>query len=330
MSKLAIVIPAYKSMYFGQALLSIANQTNKDFTLYIGDDCSPDNLYNIVQKYENRIPIIYKHFDENFGGQNLVAQWERCIDMIEDEEWIWLFSDDDILDPTCVRHFYRTLDSYPDFDLFHFNVLQINENDDLVGNSFSYPKVLTCEEFLIRRLQGRINSFVVEYIFRKSHFIDKGRFQQFDLAWGSDDATWIKLGKRKGIITIESSIVYWRQSQLNISCNNHDNNILKRRFYAQIEFAGWICNLAKENGIYFEITILKKRLKVWFFRNVKDRIKFVSFGLIASLSFKLYLILHEQKSPRQKILLLYIYKIYRFLIEIIKNMLFWNDFSYKS
>src|ERR1035437_3960780 len=108
MSKLAIVIPAYKRMFFNEALSSIAKQTNKNFTLYIGDDCSPCNLYNIVEKYEKSIPIVYRHFDENIGRKDLVVQWERCIDLVGDEEWIWLFSDDDIMDPTCVENFYNT------------------------------------------------------------------------------------------------------------------------------------------------------------------------------------------------------------------------------
>ena len=83
--------------------------------MYIGDDCSPGNLYSIVEKYENRIPIVYKHFDENLGGKDLVAQWERCIDLVGDEEWIWLFSDDDIMDPTCVENFYRYIASVSRF-----------------------------------------------------------------------------------------------------------------------------------------------------------------------------------------------------------------------
>jgi glycosyltransferase involved in cell wall biosynthesis len=103
MSKLAIVIPAYKRMFFNKALSSIAKQTNKNFTLYIGDDCSPDNLYSVVQQFENIIDIVYKRFDDNLGARDLVAQWERCIDLVGDEKWIWLFSDDDMMDPTCVR-----------------------------------------------------------------------------------------------------------------------------------------------------------------------------------------------------------------------------------
>ena len=106
-NNLAIVIPAYKATFLAAALDSIAAQTCKDFTLYIGDDHSPNNLEEIVGRYREKINLVYKRFDNNLGGKDLVAQWERCIDMTQDEEWLWLFSDDDVMEPSCVENFYR-------------------------------------------------------------------------------------------------------------------------------------------------------------------------------------------------------------------------------
>ena len=126
---------------------------------------------------------------------------------------------------------------------------------------------------------------------------------------------------------IDSHQHFWIYNPVEYGWISNDMEILKRRFYAQIEFTGWICNKAIENGIHIEIMILKKLLTDWFFRGVKDKIKFLSFGLIARPLSKLYLNLYEQKPLKQKFLLLYIYKIYRFLIGIIKNMLFWEDFK---
>jgi glycosyltransferase involved in cell wall biosynthesis len=324
MYRLAIVIPAYKSMYFSQALLSIANQTNKEFTLYIGDDCSPDNLYSIVEKYENRIQIVYKHFDENLGGKDLVAQWERCIDLIGDEEWIWLFSDDDMMDPTCVQNFYHTLYQNPDFDLFHFNVLKIDEHEIIIGNFYSFHEILTTEEFLLRKLHVGYFSTVVEYIFRKAHFDEKGRFQNFDLAWGSDDAIWIKLSKNKGIRNIENSKVYWRKSLLNISSIVKDKEIVIRKMNAQIEFACWIYKKSKQGDFKIEDSILMKKLEEWFIRTIQSSIEILSYEMISSLMKKFNLALKRKESPIQKNIFLYIYKIYRFFIRIIKRILFWE------
>ena len=61
MKKLAIVIPAYKDLFLEDTLTSIANQTCKNFTLYVGDDNSPHDLYKIVRMFEQKIDIVYKH-----------------------------------------------------------------------------------------------------------------------------------------------------------------------------------------------------------------------------------------------------------------------------
>jgi glycosyltransferase involved in cell wall biosynthesis len=327
MSKLAIVIPAYKSKFLGQSILSIVNQTNRDFTLYIGDDCSPDNLYSVVEKYESLIPIVYKHFDENLGKKDLVAQWERCIDLVGDEEWIWLFADDDLMDVGCVEYFYQSLRQNPDSDLFHFNVEKIDEfNNPTISQFMNFPGRLSSEEFLIRKLQGGYFSTVVEYIFRKMHFYENGRFNNFDLGWGSDDALWIKLSRRNGIRTIEESKVYWRQSKINIS-SDQDEKIVIRKFYAQIEFSKWIYTQVKNNEIHFEIHDLKFKLITWFVGSIKSRISFFPFHFINPMLSKVYEYLYEQKPPNKRILYLYSYKIYRYILEKYKQLPYRDFFN---
>jgi len=324
MSNLAIVIPAYKSTYFDQALLAIVNQTNKDFTLYIGDDCNPENLYSIVEKYIDRIPIVYKHFDENIGGKDLVAQWERCIDLVCNEEWIWLFSDDDMMDPNCVKNFFNSLNQYPDFDLFHFNVQKIDEHEIIIDNFYFFPKILTSEEFILKRLQGGCFSMVVEYIFRKSHFYNMKRFVNFDLAWGSDDATWIKLGKNKGIVNIEDSKVYWRKSLINISSIVKDKKILIRKLNAQIKFGNWIYEQSKQGEFKIESSFLQSQLEKWFMSTIQSNIEFLNFKLVASLIENFNSVVEKEQSTFQKVIFLYTYKIYRYFIGIIKKIIFWR------
>ena len=45
---LAIVIPYYKYTFFEETLLSLQNQTNKKFNVYIGDDASPENPLDLT------------------------------------------------------------------------------------------------------------------------------------------------------------------------------------------------------------------------------------------------------------------------------------------
>jgi glycosyltransferase involved in cell wall biosynthesis len=126
--RLAIIIPAYKATFLSAALDSIAMQTCKDFTLYVGDDCSPEPIGNIVEQYRDKIELVYQRFNTNLGGKDLVAQWERCIAMSQDEPYIWLFSDDDVIESNCVEELFRQIENTKGvYNLYHFNVDVIDE-----------------------------------------------------------------------------------------------------------------------------------------------------------------------------------------------------------
>ena len=50
--KFAIFITSYNyAEYISQAIESVINQTDPDWHLYIIDDCSTDNTYEVVKKY---------------------------------------------------------------------------------------------------------------------------------------------------------------------------------------------------------------------------------------------------------------------------------------
>lgn len=245
MKQLAIIIPAYKVTFFRKAVASIAAQTCKDFTLYVGNDNSSDEIENICNEYSDKIDIRYHKFSENLGGHDLVAQWERCIDLSEGEPWIWLFSDDDMMSPDCVECFYEEIRNGANFDIYHVNVDVVDEEDNIIRHTY-FPPLVTSRDFLRAKLQGRISSYVVEYIFNRQAFMSLGRFQKFDMAWSSDDATWIKLSLEKGIKTIEGECkVKWRKSGENISPNNQNVSIVKRKIAADIEYTKWIFHTLK-------------------------------------------------------------------------------------
>lgn len=261
-TKLAIVIPAFKSNFLRNTLESIAQQTNQNFRLYIGDDGSPDELYPIIREFEKRIKLNYTFFKENLGSVNLVGHWERCIDMVQEEEWVWLFSDDDVMQPTCVDNFYLELrQNHNSYDLYHFNVNVINGENRVIKKGL-FPDIIQSEQLLKKKLRGKLRSYVVEFIFNKEEFFLQGRFQNFELAWNSDIATWIKVGHRKGIKTIENSIVQWRSSEYNISPNHNDPKIVLKKMAANKNFCKWLIHFCKDKNL--SIISIYPHLASWF------------------------------------------------------------------
>lgn len=245
MKQLAIVIPAYKIDFFRETLESLASQTCKDFTVYIGEDCSPNDFESIISDFKNSLDIRYVRFLSNLGGSDLVAQWERCLDLTEGEPWLWLFSDDDVIGKHCVELFYKHISSVENVaDIYHFDVNIIDERGNLISKSRKYPHVISVEDFFMKKEAAKIDSFVVEYIFSRKIYNEVHGFQNFPLAWGSDIATWIKMGKEKGIETIEGDNVYWRTSSKNIT-PNLGKDMAFRKFNINIEYIKWVNNFFK-------------------------------------------------------------------------------------
>lgn len=292
LGKLAIVIPAFKSDFFSKTLESISNQTNKSFRLYIGDDNSPDDLYSLVKPFEQSLDIHYKKFEENLGASSIVRHWSRCIQLIEDEQWIWLFGDDDIMPIDAVQRFYDFLSKGKDCQLLRFNLAVIDKNDLVTTKPTSHPLQESSLEFAIRRLQRKCMSTVVEYIFSKKVYYDKSGFEEYPLAWASDDATWIKFGDKTGIYTLEGLPVNWRYSGLNISSRNLISD-WNKKMDASILFVTYLTqkfNIPREmlfDWLNYQFELLPHRKRDYFpffFRVLKSGI--FSFGFIITFYFK--------------------------------------------
>ncbi len=238
-SNLAIIIPAYKATFLSAALESIAVQTCQDFTLYIGDDCSPYQLEEIVNRYKDKVNLVYRRFETNLGGKDLVAQWERCIAMSKNEPYIWLFSDDDVMEPRCVEEFYKHLEQTKGaYDLYHFDVKIINERGEITRIHQSYPQTLGNFDYYKGKLRAKYVSLVVENIFSRSVYERHRGFMNFDLAWGSDTATWVLFSESTGFYTMNGAYVLWRSSGENIT-PNVSSPIVERKVNALLEFFEW-------------------------------------------------------------------------------------------
>lgn len=262
MNKLAIIIPAYKIDYFEDTLYSISQQTNKNFTVYIGIDASPYDFETVINKYIHKIDIHYTRFEKNLGGKDLVAQWKRCIDLIAEEEWIWLFSDDDIMQPQCVDNFYSTLQSSQNSGmccfLYHFDVIVIDGSAKKIKVSNHYPDLISSYDFYNLKMQNRIDSFVVENIFSKKRYEDVGGFVNFDCAWGADTASWVMFMGEYPMQTIKGeSKVLWRQSDKNISPDNNYNMVL-RKIRATMNYFDWCIDYF---ALYKQNSVKRKSLK---------------------------------------------------------------------
>jgi glycosyltransferase involved in cell wall biosynthesis len=233
---LAIVIPAYKATHLGRALECIAAQTDKRYIVYVGDDASPENVSGCVLNCS--IPkerLVYKRFEENLGRSSLIKQWDRCV-KLSSEPWVWLFSDDDEMDPDCVAAFHAALERTSGaYDLYRFNVRVIDDEDRFLDLCPPHPEIESVLDYTYFFVYGVRRITQQESIFRRNRYEEIGGVPDFPMAWYSDSAFAIRCAEKTGLFTISGPKVGFRLGGGNIS-SRADNSTVVRKWQALMDF----------------------------------------------------------------------------------------------
>lgn len=215
---LAIIIPYYKLTYFEATLQSLANQTDKRFKVYFGDDASSEDCTFLLNKYKGQFELNYHRFETNLGGTSLTQQWERCIDLIDDKavEWIMILGDDDYLGDNVIEAFYENYDEFHKSSNVVRFATQIVRDTDLINNLHTNPISETGIEFINRKFKGNVRGSLSEHIFKKDKLSSIG-FTDFPSAFFSDDKMIFEIAKSNMIYSINTAIVYIRISYQSLS-----------------------------------------------------------------------------------------------------------------
>lgn len=113
--KLSVAIPTYNgARYISEALDSIVfqlNEVSEKIEIVISDNASTDTTPQIIKEYQNKYPglIYYYRNEENFGA-------DKNIDLAVKRskgEYVWLFSDDDIILDGGIKKVLNVLSSHP-------------------------------------------------------------------------------------------------------------------------------------------------------------------------------------------------------------------------
>jgi glycosyltransferase involved in cell wall biosynthesis len=235
---LAIVVPYFKLTFFEETLQSLADQTDQRFTVYIGDDASPENPSLLIEKYKSNFNFKYKRFNNNIGGISLVKQWERCIEMSDDEEWIMILCDDDVLGESVVAEFYASIDEVKqqNINVIRYATAVINQHSEIISKVYEHPKLEKSTDFLMRKINGGTRSSLSEFVFRKK-VLQEIKFKNLPLAWYSDYLAVLECTYFEYIYTINNAMVFFRLSGINITAKKDDllpKNIATFNYYYYI------------------------------------------------------------------------------------------------
>lgn len=209
-----IAIPAYKKTYLAEAIQSALSQTYKNIELIIVDDNSPNDLISVVRQYDDQ-RIRYYRNGENLGKQNVVKNWNRCLQYARGEFFV-LLCDDDLLEPDFVNELLLLAEKYPDCNVFHARRKVLNELNGEISDDSAWPEWESLETFYENKLKWIRLHTITEWMFRTDH-IAPLRYIEFPVAWGSDDISIINFAKVGGIASSQKTIATFRYNDEHLS-----------------------------------------------------------------------------------------------------------------
>lgn len=213
--KFSIGIPAYKASFLDECILSIINQTYKDFELIIVNDASPENLDVIISKYNDERIKYYKN-EKNYGAENVIDNWNKCLSYASGEYFI-LMGDDDKLTSTYLEEFDKLIKINHGFNVYHCRSVIIDENSKPNTLTQSWPEHESVIENMWHRINGWRTQFISDFVYRTSFLIENKGFFKNKLAWASDDITAYIAMMENGIIHTNKTLLQYRRSAINIT-----------------------------------------------------------------------------------------------------------------
>ncbi|MDT0643052.1 glycosyltransferase family 2 protein [Zunongwangia sp. F363] len=229
---LAIIIPYFKREYFEECLDSLAKQTIKNFKVYIGDDASPEDPVEIIEKFNERLNISYHRFNENLGGISLTKQWDRCINLTQDEKWLMILGDDDYLSDNYIEKFQFHLREINNLNIkvVHFASRIVRSPGGKISKLYTHPKIENSTDFFYRKFLKFSRGSLTEQIFRRDAY-NKHGFRDFPLAWGADNFAWLDFTDFGPIYSINTAVAFFRISDYNISRGGYEDKLKQTTKY---------------------------------------------------------------------------------------------------
>lgn len=240
MRKFSILIPAYKSKYLKECIESILNQSYTYFEVIVVDDCSPENISEIVSTFKDE-RIIYKRNERNCGAVNVVDNWNKCLNLVTGD-YVICMGDDDVLLSNCLADYNSLINEHPGLNVYHAFTQVIDEYSNIIRNQESRPSVEGVYSMIWHRWRGGRIQFIGDYLFRTSFLKQNEGFYKLPLAWGSDEMTGYLAAIEGGIANASHPMFQYRQSRITITSSG--NSYYK--LLALFENKAWFVEFLKE------------------------------------------------------------------------------------
>jgi glycosyltransferase involved in cell wall biosynthesis len=217
--KFSIGISAYKSLFLEECISSILNQSYTCFELIIINDHSPESVTSVVKEFEDS-RIQYFENDKNIGAENLVLNWNECLNKADGDFFI-IMGDDDRMEINYLEEFVNLINKYPNLDIYHCRSLIIDENSQPIVFTPSCPEYESLYDNIWHRINDKRRQFISDFVYRTLTLKQLDGFFYMPLAWSSDNISAYRACGDKGIAHINKPIFNYRINRYTISSSGN-------------------------------------------------------------------------------------------------------------
>lgn len=254
-SKYSFLLPAYKARFFEEALGSILAQTYQDFNVIVSDDCSPEDLKSIVDKFHDP-RVTYQRNEKNIGAEHLVDHWNMLLGLT-DAEYIIMASDDDVYEPSFLQQIDDLIERWPSVSVFRGRMRRIDSDSKEIRREDVFEKEwFSAEDALSKYVIDEISSGMPQYVFNNEILKSLGGFSWCPSAWYSDDLTVYKsmVANHSGIAITKEIAFSFRDSGINISAIRRDKKNIDSKVRAVGYYERELTQILRQlkNGAFLE------------------------------------------------------------------------------
>lgn len=165
----SVIVPVYKvEKYLDRCIESLVNQTYSNLEIILVDDGSPDHCPQICDNWalrDSRIKVVHK---QNGG---LSSARNKALDIAVGDYYCFVDSDDWIAPDLCEK--VLTLFKEHDVGIVNFDCCRVTEDGKMLGGTETVQdRVLSQEEALVALMQGKINNYMCNKVFKRFVFDD--------------------------------------------------------------------------------------------------------------------------------------------------------------
>lgn len=218
--KISIAVPSYKGAFLKECIESVLAQTYKNFELLIVDDCSPEDLYSIVEPYLSDTRVKYSRNEKNCGAIDVVDNWNICLSCCSGD-YVICMGDDDKLLPNCLQDYIDLINKYPGLGLYHGWTEIIDENSEFINIQAPRVEYETVYSMMWNRMENRHLQFIGDYLFNVDILRQHGGFYKLPQAWASDDISAYIAATEGGVANTHTLCFQYRVNSQTISSSGN-------------------------------------------------------------------------------------------------------------